>query len=363
MKYLYLTLFIFIYMSSDINAQIFGGSSLLLDGDFDYVEVNDSPELTPLTSTITIEAWVKTDFPSVSRQIISKYNSNAGVDQLSWALSVFSNDGIRFGVYESFNKWRAVDTDSGLILTDKWYHIAGTFDIATQESRTYINGEEVVNNLVAGSADSISFISDSDTPVRIGTITPVSGILSNFWSGNIDEVRVWNIARTQSQIKSTMNDTLSAAYYSTADSGLVAYWRCDVLEDLGINADGPDDIRDFSVFQNHGDLSGDAILEIVTSVNSNNDQIPHSYTLEQNYPNPFNPSTIIRFSMPEESFVTIKVFNTLGEETTILINEIIIAGNYEVEWNPSNVPSIFETNNTWLLIISAILYSFLSQMF
>jgi hypothetical protein len=55
MKYLYLAIFIFVYFGNDINAQIFGGSSLLLDGDFDYVGVNDSPELTPLTSTITIE--------------------------------------------------------------------------------------------------------------------------------------------------------------------------------------------------------------------------------------------------------------------------------------------------------------------
>ncbi len=339
MKYLYLTLFIFIYMSSDINAQIFGGSSLLLDGDFDYVEVNDSPELTPLTSTITIEAWVKTDFPSVFRQIISKYNSNAGVDQLSWALSVFSNDGIRFGVYESFNKWRAVDTDSGLILTDKWYHIAGTFDIATQESRTYINGEEVVNNLVAGSADSISFISDSDTPVRIGTITPVSGILSNFWSGNIDEVRIWNVARTQSQIKSTMNDTLAAAYYSTADSGLVAYWRCDVLEDLGVNSDGPDDIRDLSVFQNHGDLSGDAVLEIVVGVESNSSEIPSSFKLDQNYPNPFNPVTKIRYSLPHLSDVSLMVYNILGQEVITLVNEQQPAGNYEVSFDATSLTS------------------------
>ncbi len=69
------------------------------------------------------------------------------------------------------------------------------------------------------------------------------------------------------------------------------------------------------------------------------DEIIYNYVLEQNYPNPFNPSTIIRFSMPEESFVTIKVFNTLGEEITTLISENIIAGNYEVEFDASKLPS------------------------
>jgi len=190
-----------------------------------------------------------------------------------------------------------------------------------------------------GSADSITFISDSDTPVRLGTFIPISGILSNFWDGNIDEVRVWNIARTQSQIKSTMSDTLTAAYYSTADSGLVAYWRCDILEDLGVNSDGPDDIRDFSVYKHHGDLSGDATLEIVTSVNSNTDQIPHSYTLEQNYPNPFNPTTIIKYQIPELSFVTIKIFDVLGSEVATLVNEEKPGGNYEVELDATNLSS------------------------
>ncbi|MCH9029221.1 MAG: T9SS type A sorting domain-containing protein [Bacteroidetes bacterium] len=73
--------------------------------------------------------------------------------------------------------------------------------------------------------------------------------------------------------------------------------------------------------------------EKVTAVDDEENQVITGFQLSQNYPNPFNPSTIIRFSMPGESFVTIKVFNTLGEEITTLINENIIAGNYEVEFS------------------------------
>jgi hypothetical protein len=197
----------------------------------------------------------------------------------------------------------------------------------------------VLTTLDPGSADSISFISDSNTPVNIGTVTPVSGMLTHFWNGNIDEVRVWNIARTKFQIQSTMNDTLTSDYYSTADSGLVAYWRCDVLEDLGINGDGQDDIRDVSIFQNHGDLSGDAVLEIVTSVESNNSEIPSSFELEQNYPNPFNPSTTISYSAPELSFGTLKVYDVLGNEIATLVNEEIPVGSYDVGFNAINLPS------------------------
>ena len=74
-------------------------------------------------------------------------------------------------------------------------------------------------------------------------------------------------------------------------------------------------------------------------VESISNEIPSEFNLNQNYPNPFNPATIIRFSIPEESFVRIKVFNTLGEEITTLINENIVAGNYEVEFDASKLPS------------------------
>ncbi len=73
--------------------------------------------------------------------------------------------------------------------------------------------------------------------------------------------------------------------------------------------------------------------EKVTAVDDEENQVITGFQLSQNYPNPFNPSTTIRFSMPEESFVTLKVFNTLGEEIRTLINEDIIAGNYEVEFS------------------------------
>jgi photosystem II stability/assembly factor-like uncharacterized protein len=62
-----------------------------------------------------------------------------------------------------------------------------------------------------------------------------------------------------------------------------------------------------------------------------------SYTLFQNYPNPFNPSTIIKFSLPQESYTNLSVFNLLGEKIMELKNETMKPGYYEVEFNVSGL--------------------------
>ena len=66
---------------------------------------------------------------------------------------------------------------------------------------------------------------------------------------------------------------------------------------------------------------------------------PDSYLLKQNYPNPFNPSTIISWQLPESKFVTLKIYDVLGNEVASLINKEKSAGNFEVEFDSNGLPS------------------------
>jgi len=68
-------------------------------------------------------------------------------------------------------------------------------------------------------------------------------------------------------------------------------------------------------------------------------EAPAKYSLEQNYPNPFNPSTTIAFTIPEASFVTLKIYNALGKEIAVLFSGNKEAGTYEMNYDAADIPS------------------------
>ena len=66
---------------------------------------------------------------------------------------------------------------------------------------------------------------------------------------------------------------------------------------------------------------------------------PNTFVLNQNFPNPFNPGTKISFTIPEKSFITLKIYDVLGDEVAKLINEERNAGSYEFDFNAKNMAS------------------------
>ncbi len=75
----------------------------------------------------------------------------------------------------------------------------------------------------------------------------------------------------------------------------------------------------------------------LTGINNNGN--PVNFSLSQNYPNPFNPTTSIKYEIPSQSLVSLKIFNVLGVEIASLVNETKQLGSYEVSWDASNFPS------------------------
>ncbi len=80
------------------------------------------------------------------------------------------------------------------------------------------------------------------------------------------------------------------------------------------------------------------IVDKIVSVGDKSQQ-PVKFSLYQNYPNPFNPGTNIQFSIPQSSFVTLEIFNALGERIGVLVSEELSAGTYNYDWNASHFSS------------------------
>ncbi|MEP7145631.1 MAG: YCF48-related protein, partial [bacterium] len=77
---------------------------------------------------------------------------------------------------------------------------------------------------------------------------------------------------------------------------------------------------------------------IISGITQNN-SLSTDFLLFQNYPNPFNPSTKIQYSLPNNSYVTLKVYNIIGREMQTLVSKEQRSGNYEIEFSGNNLPS------------------------
>jgi hypothetical protein len=84
---------------------------------------------------------------------------------------------------------------------------------------------------------------------------------------------------------------------------------------------------------------------------------PSTFTLEQNYPNPFNPSTSISYSIPNNSFVTLKVYDILGNEVATLVNQTQATGKYNISFDASSL-----SNGVYLYSIKAENFSDVKKM-
>jgi subtilisin family serine protease len=96
-----------------------------------------------------------------------------------------------------------------------------------------------------------------------------------------------------------------------------------------------------------------AVNVVLTDVASSEPLSPEKYELRQNYPNPFNPTTTIKYCLPVESAVTLRLYNILGQEVVVLVGEIQKAGYYAIVWDGRNSAGSQVTTGVYFLRIEA----------
>ena len=106
--------------------------------------------------------------------------------------------------------------------------------------------------------------------------------------------------------------------------------------DIGTNAD----VCAANIVINGGYIGNGRFCNGTVNVeNEVNLELPKEFSLSQNFPNPFNPSTKISFAIPTQEFVTIKIFDVLGRQVAVLVNDVKEPGYYEVNFNANSLPS------------------------
>ncbi len=126
----------------------------------------------------------------------------------------------------------------------------------------------------------------------------------------------------------------------TSDSGYFEFIVTDKISDYKIYiVQVPQGFINDSIVVHAGDTTANLDLKVLTNIEQYNGNIPKDYFLLQNYPNPFNPTTFIKYQLPESGFVSLKVYDILGNEVETLINETEGAGSYEIKFNGSSLSS------------------------
>ncbi len=195
-------------------------NSIVFDGSSTYINTSTS-NLLDITDSITIEAWVNSNawgLTSAQGSIVCKHGWSAG--EAGYVLRAGGNGELSFNIsgdsLGTLTGWKEVVSDTGTLQLNAWYHVAATFDGANM--KLYVNGVLKKSKVFHGTIVSSTF------NVKIGRLADINqpgSISPRYWSGKIDEVRIWHKALTQSEIAANMNRHIDPITVT----GLEGYWR------------------------------------------------------------------------------------------------------------------------------------------
>jgi len=177
--------------------------AMQFDGVDDYAQISDNALLSGgAGKNLTVEAWVKPQTVSGTRPIVHKYLDGNTKD---WGFAIFDGT-VESAIESGGDNW---ELSGGAVAAGVWTHIALVFDNSANVVRLYVNGVQATQKTLSKD------MPDSNAPIRIGR----HGYGSDYFSGEMEEIRVWNTARSVSQIAAAMNGQLLGN-----EAGLIGYW-------------------------------------------------------------------------------------------------------------------------------------------
>lgn len=191
-------------------------NALDFDGSNDYVDCGNSASVQRNgTQSFTLEAWVKPT-GGIWVSVISKFVHTASNE--GYSIEIFSDNRVSLLIGNNWSNWTAVTSNASLS-AGVWSHIAATYDGSVV--KIYINGLLMtVNGTSSQSIPWTDGVTDSGTNLLLGSRSGTT-----FYSGQMDEARVWTVARTQAEIQENMCHTLVGN-----EAGLAAYYRLDQID-------------------------------------------------------------------------------------------------------------------------------------
>ena len=228
--------------------EVIEGTALSLDGKGSFVEINDSEILNNMSDQLTVSTWFKcNEYPKDYSPIVTKTNTwDPEFKDRSYLLNLKNDGTIEFAASPKGESHVSLFPTNYVIQLNTWTHLTGVIDAKNDTIKLIIDGNEIARAGFKG----VNQIFSSKLPLRFGWTQEIF-FGHNYVNGYIDEVRVWNIARSTEDIRADMNKQLNGD-----EPGLVGYWKFDTQQD--------DKISDSSPNKNHGTLIGEAKLEKYT---------------------------------------------------------------------------------------------------
>ena len=219
----------------------------------------------------------------------------------------------------------AYDNNGNMIfnLLKKWEN--STWRNSTKTTYTYDNNENITIELVERVQDS-TWINSSKTTYSYNsygnrTLESYARWQDTYWMDAFRDAYTYNDGNMTLMLHELWDGTTWVTPSSSGHSGFFSF---------------QDAIGNYYSFRGK---KVEVFYKEITDINDKNNNNLLNYTLKQNYPNPFNPSTTINYSIVNNGLVQLKIYDILGREVAVLLNEEQPRGNYKIVFNATNLTS------------------------